>query len=213
MQEPAGVSETKDPIVSVRQSLSTLNQTYDRILWINLRYVIITNNTALNWKHYLVGCSEPASSLPICHALHVILSQIHQNFGGGSTPGIRRVRTPSLHQVKREALSKPVAKSRRAPHELDAAKQQREDEKEEEQKKRNAQQAATKAAAEDSLVLYETLPDQGNLSILGTTVESQLSQEISQLSLENFATIESSFDTGSTNTHAEDMSVSLLTTG
>lgn len=110
-------------------------------------------------------------------------------------------------------------KIRRAPHELDAAKQRREDEEEEEeQKKRNAKQAAAKAAAETSLVPYAALPgqpDQGGIvSILGATVESQLSQEISQLSLENSATIGSSLQTiGSSRIDPDDLSVSVLTTG
>lgn len=181
-----------------------------------MRYVIVSTDISqlealFSWL--LGACFLP---FPIYHALHVILSQIHAIFSGESTPGIHRVRTPSLFQrhVQREALRKPVATSRRAPHELDAAKQQREDEKEEEQKKRDAEQAAAKAAAENSLVPYEALPDQGNMSILGTTtVESQLSQEVSQLSLGNPATIEFTFDTGSSNTFAEDLSVSLLTTG
>lgn len=78
---------------------------------------------------------------------------------------------------------------------------------------------AAKAAAESSLVPYEALPeqaDQGIVSILGTTVESLLSQEISQLPLENSATIESSSQAtviNSSNTDREDLSVSVLTPG
>lgn len=59
---------------------------------------------------------------------------------------------------------------------------------------------------------YETLPEQpgqGIVSILGTTtVEGELSQELSQLSQENSVTIESSFQTtGSSKTDAGDFSM------
>lgn len=96
------------------------------------------------------------------------------------------------------------------------AKQKREEEEEEEQKKRNAEQAAAKAATECSLVPYEALPDQpgqGIVSILGTTVESQWSQEISLVPPESSVTMESSFQTTGSSTDAGDLSVSVLASG